>query len=1052
MNKPRLQSRIVVPIRVAFFIAMMVLCTHVWGQSTWTGNTDANWNKGANWDTNAVPDANTDVIIPAGRARYPECTEDSECRNIYLAAGARLGKQHLLTYEKAFVDVSIPTNRYVRITPPLKETYSGDFFTKEQGGKWDDEFTAASYEPTEGVGPDSKNRVYPGATYQSVYSEVSAQRGNYGETSVSTLESGWSDPKNALNTLYQPLQALDVWVDNDQKGTATFRFPSKETKYLYFDQHGKAQSFGETTARSDASGKFVYDKGNMELQYWRDAGSEFPLFCIGNPSMAYLDAKAFLKGNEHVTPFIYLHKEENGGRGTETILYYNEALDKLIQVPSVEDGTMPETKDEPIVADDSPLRYVKPTQGFRVMSGGTKIHALEPKLIGGAVNGTYIQREYWKGTNTTPEKKAPQGPQEFTMSISIDPTNPHRVLISNFIGQGNVYAIVNKEDKTLTIPNGTPFGFIDSNWDNRDGEDGYPNHDILYIYGCTEQGSETINGQEYKKIIPSENAILYINPRYGTKYYTKYITNIGADVVFDYEEKDGNIIISQRNPFVTYTKRMYDDIVTQTNTPQNIPSNGNNNCVAWKVYDKIQNNKSYNFTEGFILPNAIGVYKSRITGKVGTISNDEGNVTDNAEYGGIIIQQLQGTYDQVHISGLYPQKPSSVIGTITKNGQTYTLTIASGQIVNQVNVDDPSKNYHLYNTTNRQNAITLTWKKEVDKLFGKWESNSKIGAHITHQNSNPSNTSPGFFLSIITKEANPGIFGIGATPAEYQFWMEQTSTELPDNSDDDLGVNDDIFASQDLNLLTLAFTPGMFVVNPKINPSAAPQRRKVQAKEASSLITITAQGEEYSGSTLLVKSEKGRAGYSSREDAPLSDISEQRFCMASLAGEQVVGVNVFNETDIIPLYIQGEAQKLTLSFGNIEALGWEAELYDAVEESSTDISKGECKIEIQLHGDQPAGRFFIRKKSGGSTPGEATSMEKEKEWAPQAWSPTKGTIVIMSQAADMQAEVMVTNVAGQSVVYEKVSSIHTLRNLLPGVYVVQLRIGNSYWNKKVLVN
>jgi hypothetical protein len=241
-------------------------------------------------------------------------------------------------------------------------------------------------------------------------------------------------------------------------------------------------------------------------------------------------------------------------------------------------------------------------------------------------------------------------------------------------------------------------------------------------------------------------------------------------------------------------------------------------------------------------------------------------------------------------------------------------------------------------------------------------------------------------------------------------------------------------------------------VNPDINPSAAPQRRKVQAKEASSLITITAQGEEYSGSTLLVKSEKGRAGYSNREDAPLSDISEQRFCMASLAGEQVVGVNVFNETDIIPLYIQGEAQKLTLHINNIEALGWEAELYDAVEESSTDISKGECKIEIQLHGDQPAGRFFIRKKSGGSTPGEATSMEKEKEWAPQAWSPTKGTIVIMSQAADMQAEVMVTNVAGQSVVYEKASSIHTLRNLLPGVYVVQLRIGNSYWNKKVLVN
>ena len=461
-------------------------------------------------------------------------------------------------------------------------------------------------------------------------------------------------------------------------------------------------------------------------------------------------------------------------------------------------------------------------------------------------------------------------------------------------------------------------------------------------------------------------------------------------------------------------------------------------CLAWYVYEGISSTKNNSLGDAFILPEAEGVYKSNVYSKT---NQDILSDIKTGEYGNITIHRIKGTTNQVLISGLYPGETSNVIGTISKSGDTYTLTIPAGQIVKQTDKNDPSKNWHLYyEKDNRKHDIALTWDKNSLIWYGKNESGGR--GQISQQNSNPSNSSPGFYLGKLTED--------GWLTDKYQFSLTRTG-DLDSNTGDN-SIENEITISQNKNFLALNFTPEMFVVNPEINPSAAPQRRKVQAKEASSLITITAQGEEYSGSTLLVKSEKGRAGYSNREDAPLSDISEQRFCMASLAGEQVVGVNVFNETDIIPLYIQGEAQKLTLSFGNIEALGWEAELYDAVEESSTDISKGECKIEIQLHGDQPAGRFFIRKKSGGSTPGEATSMEKEKEWAPQAWSPTKGTIVIMSQAADMQAEVMVTNVAGQSVVYEKASSIHTLRNLLPGVYVVQLRIGNSYWNKKVLVN
>ena len=1028
MKKFLLQNCIVVPIRVAFFIAMMVLCTHVWGQSTWTGNASSDWNNPGNWDTNTVPDDDTDVIIPAGRTRYPECTADSKCHYIYIASGARLGNQHLLSYEKAFVDVSIPTNRYVRITPPLKETYSGDFFTKEQGGKWDDEFTAASYEPTEGVGPDSKNRVYPGATYQRVFSETSEQRGNYGETAVSTFTSGWADPKNALNTEYKALQGLEVWVDNDQKGTATFRFPSEETEYLYFDQHGKAQSFGETTARSAESGKFVWDKtshpdGNITLNYWRAAGSDAAIFCIGNPAMAYLDLHQFFAGNtENITPFVFLHNEEFNNVGTETILYYHKegSTHVLHQVNSVNLNPVElPTGTGGALADNSPLRYIKPTQGFGVIAGGTVLHAVEPRLIG-STTITYSEvRDVKKDGNSYKESAN----LSTTISIALDPSDPYKVELSNLVQLGNVEAIINPEQGTITIPNGTPIRYIDESWNPND------ENKTLYIYGCKDKEA-SLSGEYIQYFF--EEGVWFSSDH---TYTAKYATNLGgADVVFKYKKNpDGSIEIEQQNAFVVYTDDMYEAII-KGETP-NLYHKSKDDCLAWYVYESISSTKNNSLGDAFILPEAEGVYESIVESNINVGGINPGT------YGNIILQHINGTKDQVIISGLYPGETSNVIGTISKNGSTYTLTIPKGQIVKQTDKNDPSKNWHLYyEKDNRAYDIVLTWDQTNKKWYGKNESGGR--GQISQQNSNPSNSSPGFYLGKLTED--------GWLTDKYQFSLTRTR-DLDSNTGGN-SIENEITISQNKNFLALNFTPGMFVVNPEINPSATPQRRKVQAKEASSLITITAQGEEYSGSTLLVKSEKGRAGYSNREDAPLSDISEQRFCMASLAGEQVVGVNVFNETDIIPLYIQGEAQKLTLSFGNIEALGWEAELYDAVEESSTGISKGECKIEIQLHGDQPAGRFFIRKKSGVNTPGEATSMEKEKEWAPQAWSPTKGTIVIMSQAADMQAEVMVTNVAGQSVVYEKASSIHTLRNLLPGVYVVQLRIGNSYWNKKVLVN
>lgn len=1020
--------------------SILMLCTSLMSfaqpapsYTTWTGNTDAaDWDKEANW-SNGKPNKDKDVIIPADCTTYPVCNENSECNYIYIASGARLGNQHLLTYKQAFVDVTIPTNRYVRLIPPLRETYSGDFFTKEQGGVWDGYFTAASYEPTAGVGPDSKNRVYPGATYQSLFSEAATEVDAYQNYTVASVQTGWTSPKNALNTKYKALQGIDVWVDdghtgeNDNSGTATFRFPSEEKNYDYFDVNGKQQTFGEKVPRSDEeSGKFVYDKntsdndGNYNLNYWREAGSTNPMFCVGNPAMAYLNVKEFLKGNSNnITPFIYLHNEVYGGRGTETILYYNKADGTLHQVRTNYDGET--DSDIPSTDPSTPpdIDYIRPTQGFRVMGGSTAMHAIEPKLIGFAT-GTYREREKYNNNDLTDVEKI-----EFTMAISIDPSDPTKVEISNLIGMGNVHAIVDPEAHTLTIPNETPIRFIDGSWNGE-------RNATLYIYGCTECTEDgCIEGIKFSEVEFGSN----------NKYSTKYVTNIGADVVFDYyDDVDQHPIIRQRNPFVIYSEKMYKAITEGEGEEPIIPYLNETEYVAEYVFDQITTSKEYTFSSDFILPEAEGVYKSKVAdvikeGGLWGIGGDGPEGVNKGEYSNITLRRITGTYDIVHISGLYPDKPSNVIGIIKKEEiegeeDKYTLEIAEGQIVKLNDINNPSQNYHLY-VKGRGENIILTWDNEK-----RWKSNKQ--AQISRQNSNPSSgSSRGCYLSNTFKDNNDNNFG-----------LERTG-DLTSGSGSSLS---EIHKSQNNNFLTLQFTPDMFVTNPS-NPTQAPQRTNKQSNsKASSLVTITAHGNQTYGSTLLVKQTKARAAYSAMEDAPLADINKQSFCIASLAGEQVVGVNVFDNMDIIPLFLQGDAQALSLQFNNIEALNYEAELYDAVEENSTPITPGNCSIDIQLYGDQAAGRFFIRKKESVTPPNDATDLSSTNtDWTAHAWCPAPGTLVITSGLTNKVGNIRLFNLAGQELINTTCKDIHTIKSLSSGIYIVEVSKDNEVKTLKVQV-
>jgi hypothetical protein len=51
-------------------------------KNTWTGASSTNWFTASNWSCGAVPDINTDVIIPSGLATYPVLTASTAIRSL----------------------------------------------------------------------------------------------------------------------------------------------------------------------------------------------------------------------------------------------------------------------------------------------------------------------------------------------------------------------------------------------------------------------------------------------------------------------------------------------------------------------------------------------------------------------------------------------------------------------------------------------------------------------------------------------------------------------------------------------------------------------------------------------------------------------------------------------------------------------------------------------------------------------------------------------------------------------------------------------------------
>ena len=304
-----------------------------------TGNSFNGWGKNENWkgwkDTNSnnqidegelvegfVPISETNVIIPQldNSLLYPYIVpvhehnhyqltigyEPHHCNNIYFAPGTRIHNQHLLHYEKAFVDMQITAGSWHMMSAPLKGMVSGDMFIPHEGWYSEsqnkliaepDPFVVSGFQ---GIRHADAAYAFWEGFYNTTVSTVTANGAVDHTASAEFIKSNTLAQALTPGSGYQ-LYGLG-WQDKED---LTIRLPKPDTQYSYYVDgavSGKSVTIPES---AEVRGKLAFDSDHdvendpMTITLTNEVSSQYFLF--GNPTMAYIDMHALFVDPDNST-------------------------------------------------------------------------------------------------------------------------------------------------------------------------------------------------------------------------------------------------------------------------------------------------------------------------------------------------------------------------------------------------------------------------------------------------------------------------------------------------------------------------------------------------------------------------------------------------------------------------------------------------------------------------------------------------------------------------------------------------------------------------------
>ncbi|MDD6641057.1 MAG: hypothetical protein PUE55_00440 [Bacteroidales bacterium] len=257
-------------------------------------------------ENGAYPVLNTSTVVPDHQAapiepaaqQYISYDFDyavNRCHNIHFQPNAQLGNQHMLSYNKAWVEMLLPTWRWHLYAFPVHGTVSGDMYVP-----LDNYADAVPFSS----GGDCDNRtVYYFA--QSLFNRSVSNMYESGQQ-VDITSVTWSAPANAMNVSYPVGTGAALWVYNSSNfddQNIVVRLPKDATRYNYYYNTGQVSGSYEDVARPTNHGRLGFEPtfgADTAMTITLTNNTDGKLFMLGNPAMSTLDLQQFFAENDDV--------------------------------------------------------------------------------------------------------------------------------------------------------------------------------------------------------------------------------------------------------------------------------------------------------------------------------------------------------------------------------------------------------------------------------------------------------------------------------------------------------------------------------------------------------------------------------------------------------------------------------------------------------------------------------------------------------------------------------------------------------------------------------
>lgn len=244
------------------------------------------------------------------------------CNDIHFEPGAQMLHAEQLIYNKAWMDISLPTNAWTAISTPLQDIVAGDWYTQTATGTQETPyFEDITFNNTD------YNRLKP-AVYQRSWSSANIVGQSF-NGSVS-FQNNWSAAYNDASVPYLAGEGYSISGRSvGNSNTLVFRMPKADTSYDL-----ASGSFSRDNAGKMLIGQ-LYDRSNPESLQTDDyisvnltaANGDGNYLMVGNPYMAELDLQKFLEANNDVLIQQYTYVNAAGETATAS---YNTETSKWV--------------------------------------------------------------------------------------------------------------------------------------------------------------------------------------------------------------------------------------------------------------------------------------------------------------------------------------------------------------------------------------------------------------------------------------------------------------------------------------------------------------------------------------------------------------------------------------------------------------------------------------------------------------------------------------------------------------------------------------------------